>query len=56
MIEGVGKISFASRSKTAILYIPSDITKDSAFPFENGENVRIRIENQKLIVEKASYF
>lgn len=54
MIDGIGKISFASRSKTAILYIPADIAKDSAFPFENGENVRIRIENQKLIIEKES--
>jgi len=52
MIEGIGKISFASRSKTSILYIPADMTKDSAFPFKHGERVKIRIEDGKLVIEK----
>ena len=52
MKKGVGKISYASRSKTGVLFIPSQIVNDSAFPFDIGQKVTIRIENDKLIVEK----
>jgi len=36
-----------------ILYIPTDVHKDSAFPFEVGEKVKVKIDGKKLILEKT---
>ena len=33
-----------------MLYIPTDIWKDSQFPFKIGERVKLKIEGKKLIV------
>jgi hypothetical protein len=34
------------------IYISKDVASDSAFPFKVPEDVTIRIENKKIIVEK----
>jgi len=36
------------------IYIPSEIAKDSAFPFQADEKLKIKIdvENKRLIIEK----
>lgn len=34
------------------IYIPMDIFKDSAFPFQINEKVRMRIDGRKVIIEK----
>jgi len=39
------------RSKTGILYIPADIVKDSSFPFDPDQEVMIRIDGRRLIIE-----
>ena len=50
--EGYG--SFYEHAKgRLVLYIPSDVRKDSSFPFRVGESVRIRIDRRRLIVEKS---
>ncbi|MEM3555543.1 MAG: hypothetical protein QXF56_02400 [Candidatus Micrarchaeia archaeon] len=36
----------------ACFYIPMDIFKDSAFPFQINEKVRMRIDGRKVIIEK----
>jgi len=33
--------------------LPSQLVRDSAFPFKVNENLIARIENGKLIIEKA---
>jgi hypothetical protein len=49
-----GHGSFYEHAKgRLVLYIPSDLRKDSAFPFRVGEKVRIRIDGKRLIVEKV---
>jgi len=56
MLEGLAKIILPSRgdrSKTGILYIPADVVKDSSFPFSPDQEVLIRIDGRKLIVEGA---
>lgn len=60
MLKGTGKI-MNRPTKTGgklydkfFIYIPSDVSKDSAFPFEDGEKVSIRLKNGKLVVEKES--
>jgi hypothetical protein len=37
------------------IYIPTEVAKDSAFPFETNQKVKVRIdpENKRLIIEKT---
>jgi len=56
LLEALAKIILPSRgdrSKTGILYIPADVVKDSSFPFSPDQEVLIRIDGRKLIVEGA---
>ena len=56
LLEGLAKIILPSRgdrSKTGILYIPADIVKDSSFPFTPDQEVLVRIDGRKLVVEGA---
>jgi hypothetical protein len=52
--EGTGRIYRAGKYKT-LIHVHQDIVHDSAFPFELGEDVRIRIDakNKRLIIERA---
>jgi hypothetical protein len=36
------------------VYVPTEVARDSAFPFEADEKVKVRIdvENRRLIIEK----
>ncbi|MHB1907757.1 MAG: hypothetical protein ACYCQJ_02655 [Nitrososphaerales archaeon] len=34
--------------------LPSDLVRDSQFPFEAGEKLIIRIDKDRLIIERAS--
>ncbi len=56
MLEGFAKIILPTRgdrSKTGVLYIPADIVKDSSFPFRPDQEVLIRIDGKRLVVEGA---
>ena len=57
----IGKGRFINRpSKTGkklydryFVYIPTYVVKDEDFPFEAGEEVLVKIEQGKLIIEKG---
>ncbi len=51
-LEGFGRIYEHVKGRV-ILYIPTDVHKDSAFPFEVGEKVKVKIDGKKLTVEKT---
>ncbi len=34
------------------VYIPTSVAKDSAFPFKPGEEVIVRIDGKRLVIEK----
>jgi hypothetical protein len=34
------------------VYVPTEVARDGTFPFKTGEEVHVKIENQKLTVEK----
>ena len=34
------------------VYLPKSVVDDTAFPFQIGENVKVTIEGDKLIIEK----
>ena len=59
MIEGIGKI-INRPTKTGgktydkfFIYVPTSVAKDSAFPFNPGEEVVIRIDGDKLVVRRV---
>jgi hypothetical protein len=55
MLEGYARIILptrSDRSKTGILYIPADIVKDSSFPFDPDQQVIVRIDGKRLVVEE----
>ena len=54
MLERFAKIILPSRdnrSKTGVLYIPADVVKDSSFPFDPDQEVVVRIDGRRLVVE-----
>lgn len=53
MIKAIGKITPAPKGRTLILYIPSLLAVDSAFPFKAPESVVVRIDGEKLIIERV---
>lgn len=56
MLECYAKIILPKRtdgSKTGILYIPADIVKDSLFPFSPDQEVVVRIDGNRLVIEQA---
>jgi len=42
---------YGSKSRHSI-NLPSDFVRDSAFPFEVGEELVARIEGEKIVIEK----
>lgn len=56
----VGKGRFINRpSKTGgkkydrfFVYVPTYVAKDDAFPFEPGDEILVRIQDGKLVIEK----
>ena len=50
VLQGETRI-YTSGSRHSI-YIPSGLINDSAFPFAIGDKLTIRIENDRIIVEK----
>jgi hypothetical protein len=57
VLTGMARIILGSRSdrsRTGVLYIPADVVKDSLFPFSANEEVLVRIEGEKLVVERRS--
>ena len=51
VLKGKGKIHEPVRGRIMI-YIPSKVHQDSAFPFEPKEDVNVAIEDRKLIISK----
>jgi len=56
-LEGVGKVverttkSKGKKYKKVWIYIPSQIANDSAFPFQAGEKVKIKINLKRRMLE-----
>lgn len=51
VLEGSGRLYEHAKGRI-VLYISTDLHKDSAFPFKVGDNVRIKIDGKRLIVER----
>jgi hypothetical protein len=51
--EDTGRFGLASRGKTGIIYVPADLVKDTTFPFAEDDSLAIRIDGERLIIEKS---
>jgi len=54
-MAGTGKGKVVDRGKKyskIFIYIPQKVALDTRFPFKKGEDVTVRIEGEKLIIEK----
>jgi len=50
---GKGKVVDRGKKYSKIfIYIPQKVVQDTRFPFKKGEDVTVRIEGEKLIIEK----
>ncbi len=36
------------------IYLPAGVVKDSAFPFKENQEINVRIDNGRLIIESVS--
>ena len=52
MKEKIGTIK-PTKFSTVLIIVPADIAKDSAFPFKPPESVMVRIDGERLIIEKV---
>jgi hypothetical protein len=51
--EGKGKVvDRGKRYKKIFIYVPKEVAMDTSFPFKMGENVTVKIEGERLIIEK----
>jgi RNase P/RNase MRP subunit p29 len=53
MKEKKSKIVPSHGGNTGIAIIPADIVKDSSFPFELPAQVIVKIDGNRLLIEKA---
>jgi len=57
VLAGIARMILGTRtdrSRTGVLYIPADVVKDSLFPFSANEEVVVRIDGERLVVERRS--
>jgi hypothetical protein len=51
--EGKGKVvDRGKKYKKIFIYIPKEVAMDTNFPFKIGENVSVKIEGERLVIEK----
>jgi len=54
MLEGKTKFIIPSKGSTGVIYIPADVVKDSSFPFKPEQEVVVRINDQKLVIQRRN--
>lgn len=52
VLKDTGTFKLSHKGNTGILYIPSDLVKDSCFPLKEG-NVVVEIKGDTLIIRKG---
>lgn len=51
--EGKGKVVDRGKNYSKIfIYIPKEVSTDTSFPFRVGEDVTVKIDGKRLIIEK----
>ena len=52
VLTGKGKVTGHPKARSLYILIPSKIATDSQCPFKRGDYVSIKIEGNKVIIEK----
>lgn len=52
-LEGPGRLGKPTSNRTMV-YIGMPVASDSAFPFEKGDALWVRIDGDRLIIEKRA--
>lgn len=53
MVAEVKTKIYTNRQGKVFIFLPKKLTQDSAFPFQPGDQIIIRIEGGRLVIEKA---
>jgi len=53
MLKKISRIAHIKGQQTALVTVPADLVKDSAFPFKVPSRVLVSIDGERLIVEKV---
>ncbi len=51
--ESIGKVFPVGAGNTRYISVPSMVATDDRFPFKDQESVRVRIDGDRVIVEKV---
>ncbi|MEM3793280.1 MAG: hypothetical protein QXS76_00075 [Candidatus Bathyarchaeia archaeon] len=51
--KAITRIYGGKKRTNYLLYLRSDLVQDSAFPFQVGEPLQIRIDGSRLVIERA---
>ena len=51
--EGIGRVVPIGGGNTRYISVPSMVATDERFPFKDQESVRVRIDGDRVIVEKV---
>jgi hypothetical protein len=52
--EAIGTFKLPlKKGRTGVIYVPADLVIDSTFPLKKGNAVKIKIDGEKLIIERA---
>ncbi|MEM3665750.1 MAG: hypothetical protein QW222_01555 [Candidatus Bathyarchaeia archaeon] len=53
--EGKGKVvDRGKKYRKIFIYIPKEVSSDTSFPFKIGDDVIVRIDGKKLVIERKS--
>ncbi len=54
--EGRGKVvDRGNKYRKIFIYIPKEVASDTSFPFKPGEDVTVKIEGKRLVIEKRKH-
>jgi hypothetical protein len=60
MRKGIGRfvnrptVTGGKRYDRFFIYIPTEVARDSAFPFNEGDRLEVKIEKDRLLIKKPS--
>lgn len=54
-LQETGRLFHNGEAKTLFMSIPSAVASDSAFPFEEDDDVVVRIHDDRLVIEREAH-
>lgn len=51
-LKGQGRV-YTPKNSGPMIYVPSGVGNDSAFPFKEGEKIEVEIKERELVVKRT---